>query len=251
MEQRRIYASPPLVEALCDIRFEPGQEWDWTIPGLLYAQLQGEYPLKEQTEHFQVKMEEGQVHQEATRRLRFFREDKTALVQVGQDTLVVNCLRPYPGWKGFRPMLVAALEKYKAVAAPAGVSGCALRYINRLEFPGPSAVLEEYLQTVPVVPKNLPDKLVGWSLALDIPDLARSGIMRLTAGSAPPDEGTAFMLDLRFRAIEPEKLGLSETLLSWIDSAHAVIEETFEASITEQARALFKEELAHAQLPAR
>lgn len=244
MAQRRIYANPPLVEALCDIRFEPGQEWDWTIPGLLYAHLQDDYPLKEQVEHFAIKIEEGKAQQQTNRRMRFSREDKTALVQVGEDALVVNCLRPYPTWDGFRCMVANAVEKYRAVAGPVGVSSCAVRYINKIKFPGPSAILEQYLLTYPVLPKNLPERLAGWSLALDIPDPAHSGLMRLSAGSTSPDEGTAaFLIDLRFLATEPEGLGLDDgTLLNWIDTAHDVIEETFEASITSDARALFNEE---------
>jgi len=254
MAQRRTYAIPPLVEALCEIHFAPGQEWDWTVPGLLYAQLQKDYPRKEQAEQVEVQWGDNpsQVHRQTSRRLRFFNEHKTALVQVGKDLLVFNQLHPYPGWDLFRSMLVSALERYKAVAAPSGVAACALRYLNRLSIPQESATLEDYLLAVPSIPKNLPQTLVGWSLSLDIPHEVRKGVMHLEAGSAP-SQGTgrvAFVLDLRFQAISPKELGLDDGLLEWVDGAHEIIEETFEASITDQARSLF-EELIHDQLASR
>lgn len=255
MAQRRVYGSPPLVEALCEIRFAPGQEWDWTVPGLFYAQVQEVYPRKEQTEQVEVQWRDdpAQMQRQTSRRLRFFNEDKTALVQVGKDLLVFNCLSPYPGWSVFRSMLVGVLEKYRAVATPAGVAACAVRYLNRLSIPQDTATLEDYLLAVPTIPKNLPDTLIGWSLSLDIPHQARKGIMHLEAGSVPPRNSNevCFVLDLRFQAINPEELGLNGALLDWIDNAHDIIEETFEASITDQARSIFDEELIHGQLTAR
>jgi len=251
MHRQRNYANPPVVEALCDIRFAPGQEWDWTIPGLLYAELQGDFPQKEQTEAIAVRVEQGLAPQQVpSRRLRFFNEERTTLIQVGEDTLVVNCLRPYIGWHNFRPMIASALEKYRSIAKPAGVASCSLRYINKIEFAERTVVIEDYLNTYPQMPANLPDHVVGWSLTLDVP--APSGLMRLQAGATSPEEGRAFIIDLRFIAVEPEKLDLAEALLQWIDGAHDIIEQTFEASITDKTRELFHEisekEVAHDRL---
>lgn len=253
MVTRHIYAMPPLVEALCEIRFDPGRTWDWTIPGLLYAQVQEDFPEREQDDQLEIQWRADlpQVQGQTTRRLRFFNRERTALVQVSKDALVLNHLRPYPGWERFRSMLLTVIEKYRVVASPKGVSGCALRYINRIPVPKDEAILEHYLQAIPTVPKNLPETLIGWSLTLDIPHVAQGGVVRLEAGSTPPGEDAAFILDLRFTALNPQGLGLDDPLVAWIENAHEVIEDTFEASITDQARSIFQEELSHDQLPAR
>jgi len=255
MRERRIYASPPLVEALCELRFEPGRAWDLTVPGLLYAEVRESFPVREQEDQMelQFRLDSPQVQKQTTRRMRFFNESKTALIQVSKDALVVNHLRPYPGWDEFRAMILMALEKYKVVAEPKSVSACALRYINRIPVPNDGAILEHYLEAVPNVPKNLPEALIGWSLTLDIPHLERGGVVRLESGSAPGgEEEAAFILDLRFSALEPQQLGLDDALVAWVDGAHDIIEDTFEACITDNARSIFQEEeVRHDQLSAR
>jgi len=74
--------------------------------------------------------------------------------------------------------------------------------------------------------------------------LEHKGIVRLEAGAAPVAEGedAAFILDIRFSALNSHDLGLEDSLIAWIDGAHDVIEETFEASITDNARSIFQEE---------
>ena len=76
-------------------------------------------------------------------------------------------------------------------------------------------------------------------------------MLLLKAGSVYEEEKGSFLLDLSFVAANPAKLGLGDSLLEWIQTAHDKIEETFEASITDKARSLFQEELAHDQLSAR
>lgn len=252
MVKRRIYAMPPIIEALCELRFEPGRPWDWTVPGLLYAKVQDEFPEREHDEQLEFQFGVNVPQVQKTRRLRFFNAEKTALIQLGKDTLVLNHLRPYPKWEQFRAKVLSVLKKYRSVAEPKGVSGCALRYINRIPVPADAAVLEHYLLAIPSVPKNLPETLSGWSLTLDIPFLEDGGVMRLEAGSAPPsEEGAAFILDLRFTALDPASLGLEDALVAWIDRAHDIIEETFEASITDHVRSIFQEEPSHDQLSVR
>lgn len=246
MYSRRTYANPPLIEALCELRFEPGRPWDQTIPGLLYADVRESFPIREQEDQteIQFRLDSQRVQRQTTKRMRFFNSGKTALIQVSPDALVINHLQPYPGWEVFRSKILTALDRYKAVAEPKAVSACALRYINRIPVPSEGAILEHYLVTVPNVPKNLPEALVGWALSLDIPHLERKGIVRLEAGAAPVAEGedAAFVLDIRFSALAPQDLGLEDSLTAWIDGAHDVVQETFEASITSDARLMFQEE---------
>lgn len=44
--KRRQYNNPPIVEALCEIRFSPGQDWDLTIPGHFHEKIKTTYPGK-------------------------------------------------------------------------------------------------------------------------------------------------------------------------------------------------------------
>lgn len=253
MHSRRNYAKAPLVEALCEFHFGATEEWDWTIPGLLYAELEARFPTRQQSEEVEIQVHEDlkNVRRRSSNRLRFLSPDEKRLIQVGPNVLVANCLDPYPGWAVFREIIEDALEKYARVAKPKQVALVALRYINKINVPQEGAILEDYLKAIPQVPAGIPDTLVGWALSLNIPFRDEEGMLLLKAGSVYEEEKGSFLLDLSFVAANPAKLGLGDSLLEWIQTAHDKIEETFEASITDKARSLFQEELSHDQLSAR
>ena len=46
MHQHHRYKNPPIEEALCEFRFKPGQDWDFTIPGKLQTEFGDEYTGK-------------------------------------------------------------------------------------------------------------------------------------------------------------------------------------------------------------
>ena len=48
------YQNNQLVEALCEIQFEPNQKWDWTIPGLFYNNIKEKFPKKQEVRGFGV-----------------------------------------------------------------------------------------------------------------------------------------------------------------------------------------------------
>src|SRR4051794_14853919 len=129
MAKRRNYKNAPLIEALCQIQFQPGAEWDLAIPGLLYSKIQEEFPKRRQQEaiEFLVRGDLKEFkHKKAVDRVQFLRDDEKALVQVGQDSLVINVLRPYPRWENFRAMIESLVESYRQVAEPQGISALAL-----------------------------------------------------------------------------------------------------------------------------
>jgi uncharacterized protein (TIGR04255 family) len=41
-----LYRTPPLVEATCEFRFNPGPQWDATFPGLIYGKLREDFPVR-------------------------------------------------------------------------------------------------------------------------------------------------------------------------------------------------------------
>ena len=245
----RVYPKPPLIEAVCEFRFDPGQEWDWTVPGLFYDRVQEDFPLKRERKNYEVAVGEGpsedgpSVQGLMSSWLQFVREDKSALIQVGPDLLTVNHLRPYTDWPTFKAMIQRSFEEYQAVAKPKGFRRVGLRYINRLEIPDPSVEIEEYVQAVPKIPDSLPQLFAKWAQQVVIPFEEKNGWLVLQTGSAREEESTEshpFMLDLDFRTLDPQQVSL-ETAMEWIETAHKVVEESFEACITEKSRALFEE----------
>lgn len=249
---RRIYKNPPIAEALCDFRFVPGQPWDWTIPGLIYAEVKQEFPAKSQVNPFQIEVSAGT--QEASvqnvvsnvDRMQFLRQDEGALIQVGPDLMSVHHLKPYSDWETFKQMIARSLNVYRRVAEPQGIYRIGLRYINRLEISEQRVEIEDYLLAVPTVPSKVPQLFGGWSQRVEIPFEHANGMLLLQSGSIREEgqKGLIFLLDLDFVTLQPELVKL-DSAMEWIERAHEQIENTFEECITPVTRRLLGEEAQH------
>lgn len=245
----RKYTNPPLVEAVCEFQFNSDSEWDITVPGLVYDKLKGDFPIRETLAHtvdvtIQAGAEEGiQQHlQAASERIRFWREDKQALVQVGPHLLAINHLRPYPTWEGYLPLIEMAYGAYVEVAQPKGIGRIELRYINRIEIPSPTISLEDYFQFYPYIGPNFPHEMgafiTGVQLAYDDDNALR--VQLANAPAERPDCST-IVLDLDYFLGIPQGLEIDGTS-EWLQVAHDRIEQIFEASITDKLRSVFQEE---------
>ncbi len=242
----RIYQNPPLVEALCEFQFVE-DEWDWTIPGLIYQDIQARFPQKRQTKVVEFAMEAdaaqfNQRIQRTTNRMQFVRADETAMVQVGPNLLVVNHLAPYPHWAEFKPIIFDTLSVYQNVAKPAGFNRIGLRYINRIVIPGTDFDFATYFTVQPCLPDTIDVPFRSLFLRLELPYADNNGSLLLTLASTPSEspEMASFILDFDFVTTDASELTV-DTARIWVEQAHNRIEEAFEACITDDLRKLFKE----------
>lgn len=239
---RRQYANPPLIEAVCEFRFEPGDSWDLAIPGLLYKALSSQFPKRRQVRLLESTIAakpEGiwqTVSQEE--RLQCLREDETALVQVGPHLLSVNHLKPYPQWKGFVPLIREALHAYRGVANPKGLQRIGLRYINRIEIPEPNVPLERYFDFYPFVGSRLPQGFFQCVVRIHVPFYGGRDVLRLALSDEPGKP--TFILDLDYFLGQPGKVAF-EDVFQWLDAAHDRVEEAFEGCVKDSLRERFGE----------
>jgi uncharacterized protein (TIGR04255 family) len=240
----KIYRNAPIIEALVEFQFT-SQQWDWTVPGLMYERLERSFPKKRQQNVLQVEMqaEAAQIAQKVKggiARMQFVREDDKALIQVGPDLLAVNYLKPYPNWATFGAQILQALSMYREIAAPTGLKRIGLRYINRVEIPQPRVEIEEYFHIFPKIP--MPQDMSAFLMRVEVPLTAANGLLVITMGSTPSGqpECSAFILELGFSTVQAESLAL-ESSSAWIEGAHMQIENAFEACITDKARVVFEE----------
>ncbi len=242
----RLYKNPPLIEALCEFQFEPGQPWDWTIPGLVYDKLKNEYPKKKQQKIIEMEVRAEQEISQTVKggiaRMQFLREDETALVQVGPNLLVVNHLKPYPTWGKFQEMIKNGLAVYRDVASPKAIKRISLRYINRLEIPQSQVRIEDYILAVPNIPEPLPQVFATWIQRVEIPFEDSNGVMVMQSGLIRHEvpNSIAFLLDLDFITLDIQKVNL-DNAMEWVMGAHDEVEKAFEVCITDKTRALMKE----------
>ncbi len=137
-EQRSLvkpYPNPPLMEALCEFRFAGGSPWDGTVPGLVYEQLRDQFPKRKQVRAIEVQITSSEKGTDQvvrpSERVHLLQEDERAVVQVGANVLVVNCLRPYPSWRRFSQLIGRAFNAYREAAQPGELATIGLRYMRQ------------------------------------------------------------------------------------------------------------------------
>lgn len=244
---RRKYNKPPIVEVVCELIFEPSQPWDWTIPGMLYSAVKENYPKKKQKNSLKLEFKTGleQVPQNVSggiERMQFYKDDETALIQIGPNNLSINHLKPYPDWEVYSQMIKEAYDEYTKISAPKFINRIGLRYINRIETGLKRVEIEDYLLAVPQIPKTMPQLYINWLQKTEIPYTENNGILILQSGSIHEhDNNVTFLLDLDFITQQDHKIELANAI-KWIEKAHEIIEISFEACITDEARKLFNEE---------
>jgi uncharacterized protein (TIGR04255 family) len=231
------YLRPPLQEALCELRFDPGAPWDWTVPGLLWERIRDRFPSKQGKSV--LANETGSTPplppelQHAMARVQFFSEDGSSLVQVGPNLLTVNFLPPYAGWPTFLPLIDEMVGMYREIATPAGLSRVGLRYINKVQIPGTDLDLSQFFVALPVIPAATQGRVLGFLSVADIAPPDGGHTLRYTLGTANSDEqqASAFLLDLDASKSGPDAPSW-DLLHDSLDSLHASVEGAFEGTFT-------------------
>ena len=90
-----VFAKPPVIEALCELRFASSQErpWDHVVPGLLYSAIQSRFPRRR--DRPVVDLSPRGLSPRTF--VQLLTEDEQRFVQVAPDLLAVNSLPPHVG----------------------------------------------------------------------------------------------------------------------------------------------------------
>lgn len=242
------YKNPSIVEALCEFQFISDQPWDITIPGLVYEKIKDNFPEKKQQTGMGIQfrqVEKGVGHkiEPVPSRVQFLKKDKTALIQVAHNLLVVNQLKPYPIWEKFKKTILDNFHIYKKIAASKGLERISLRYINVFEFNEAEIKLEDCFKYYPFIPKGLPQNQTSSLTRVEFPyekNCEKLTLMLATIMPARPD-AISLGLDIDYAIDKPEYISLND-VEKWLDKAHGRVEDAFEASITDRTRSMLEKE---------
>ncbi len=228
------YTKPPLVEALCEFRFESHTPWDATVPGLVYGELSDDFPLKETDLglEFSLQQESHGLSQEVRKvqRAVFMSSDKDTRVQIAPNTLVVNKLQPYEGWASFHPLIIRVVGAYESYSNPDSIASIVLRYINKLAIPMTEGTLDKHLDFYPHAWAGQPVLGQPFMVGLRTAPDSGQGQLKVELTSGPPAESEyPLTLDLEYRLGTPS-LPLRD-VGTWLDGAHTEIESAFESCI--------------------
>jgi uncharacterized protein (TIGR04255 family) len=172
--------------------------------------------------------------------MQFLNEDKTAMVQIGPDLLGINVHAPYPGWAAFFKLISEQFRIYSDIASPKGFKRIGVRYINKIDFPTEWIETTQYFQYYPHLPECIEQRHGPYTMrVLHYSDDDRD-VLTLNLANIVPSPKLAYLLDLDYSLVQADKVQLSDGL-TWVQHAHAKIEDMFEACITDDLRELFEE----------
>ncbi len=242
---RKKYKASPIIEALVEVHFSQTKT-DFTVWADFNNRLKNFYPIVE--ELFTSKAElrvaqdgksrEGKISPEKL--LRFYKKDKTQLVQATKDFVSVNKLKPYSGYENFLADAETVLNDYVDLTAPALTNRIGMRYINQIIIPETSVELSDYFRFMPQIPDEVTEGINNVLLEIQFaPRNSSHQVMTSLRSDISSVEGTTvFFLDIYDILVENNEPNIS-VILDSLNEAHRNIERVFEGFITDKARKLF------------
>jgi uncharacterized protein (TIGR04255 family) len=251
MLERKHYPNPPLVEVYGEFLFAQGESQNWDIFKLseFFQRIggAGRFPERRESGGFKRALRSDSKRRAGRSSApiiwQFISGDANTVVQVGENTLVVNQLPPYYGWEKFVQDVETAVRSYLDLWAPAGVAKAGLHYFDNVEIPGEAIALEDYFNFAPVIPNEwLKRSLLDVAMSCDLEGDERGEVLSFTFGqheSASTEPQVAFRLTWDYQATESLPAELP-SILAFLDRAHTRTSEAFRASLTEKCAALFE-----------
>lgn len=239
------YKNPPLLEAVCEFRFDKQSPWDLSMPGLMYGKFKPRFLKKKQfkeVDYFvRVGGQAGLIQETKTReRLQLLVEDEKEIIQVGEHLLSINRLSPYSSWEEFFPLIKEALAAYRKIATPNAFERVGLKYVNKIEIPQVGFQMEHFFAFYAHLGERLPQEHGPFFVGLDFKfDKDRDRLrLEITNGKSEEPKNTVIFLTLDYNSTDREILGFGK-VEDWLQRAHDRIEEVFEGCLKEPSRELF------------
>ena len=234
------YRKPPFREAVCQVVFDPKGPWDEAIPGLVSNQLHSDFPIRKQATDDGILLSlPSRGKPRAVPRLRLYDKEETSALQIGKHSLAVNQLQPYPSWEVFRPKIEQAIEVYRRVAEPDGITSAELRFVNDIPLPEDSLSFPEYFNIYPALSEEFPADLSAFITGVEFPRMNGTALLMASLMSQVREKEVFIRFDLSFRTVSAAAVVLDESA-DWLERAHTEIEQCFEAGLTQKLKASFE-----------
>lgn len=239
------YRNPPVVEALCELYFA-GSQWSSTTPGLFFEKIKTEYPETRELQQMEARVNiapsaHSAQFQKLGTRTQFIHREKTRLVQLEQNLLVVNQLQPYPRFTVWQPTIRTMLGHYAELAHPSSIDRIGLRYINKIHLPPIPLRMRDYFRIYPEIPPEMAGTHGRFMLRVDVRPHHNDHelIITFALDAVKHNEPISVLFDLYDMKPIPGPFSL-DAVAGVVKEAHENIVLVFENSITEKTRAIFE-----------
>jgi len=241
------YRNPPIVEAVCEFRFSSDTPWEQDLPDRFYDAVKDHFPIRESKKGQSLEIKANNTgiegHRVETIDIQvFLAQDRRMLIQLGPRGLSINCLRPYPSWEGFRPLICQAYETISSLTSVSGLDRIGLLYVDKIEIPGEKIRLEDYFTFYPHLGEGLPQDLMNFMVGCDFAYRDRD-VCRLKLTRAMPEKpsNSAYLLTTDYFLARKDTVKPREAC-AWVEEAHAAVKSLFKGCITKKLEEIFNQE---------
>lgn len=230
------FVNPTIQEAICELHFRLSgdQRWKPDYPAIYFQAIQGEFPNFEPVAHTAMQMRIGVdgIEQSLTSqvRTRYRHGMRSMLLQLSDNLLVINELRPYVGWRQMQADVLAAWHALRSTIPVASIERIGLRYINRVLRSEPEESPSLWLRPGPFVPAAVLSFSTTFSsrVAASLNASSRAIVQVSTIDEDP----LIFMFDID--CILEREIDLEEqALVAALDELHSAVWDIFDNARTD------------------
>ncbi|HEX6989612.1 MAG TPA: TIGR04255 family protein [Bacillota bacterium] len=240
---RRVYRNPPIQEAVCTFRFEPGSGHGSDLHDQFHRRIAHRFVhrVSEKQLEARVTVGAGGPTQEVqiVDATLFTDDERNLQVRVGPNVLAIHHRKPYRGWERFWPAIQLAYTAYCEVSKPKAINRISLRYVNMIKLPEPEPALDRYFSFYPHCGAVLPTFPGAFTVVAESALPGSSDVLRVhMGGMGHEDQRLRVILDLEIFLARQPSFPLTDAQ-NWLFDAHDRVGTAFEACIKNPLREKF------------
>jgi uncharacterized protein (TIGR04255 family) len=243
MQTARHYSRAPITEAIIDLRVTLPDGFSVDDLADIHPDIIDRFPTKEPIHTGSLLFQTGpSIKIDASKEhhgFLFRSEDGLRIFQATLSGFTFNRLAQYDTWEEFSSDARHLWEIYMRICQPSSVTRAAVRFINRLDLPGPALDFKDYLRTVPEVSTDLPQGLSAYFMQLQIPQEDLNCMLIINEAFTPPTSPELVSVILDFDLFrEHNWQSDDEDIWRFLEKLRHRKNLAFEASITDKTRRL-------------
>src|SRR3989344_6831786 len=244
----KTYKNPPLLEAVCEFRFELSGKASTKQVSAFYEKIKGSFPVSKKGKvgsiELKVEPDKSSGKNQMTHKENFyefdqyFSQDEKYSVQLDSGRVSINRVKPYTSWTDFFPMIKLVYSSYIQSFSPTKVLRIGLRYVNEIILSSENFVIQDYFNinaSFPFFPKEKQKSIFLGSVFEQ--EGERDAIkIQFTEKQMKKTSEKAFVLDFDYFLATPPIL--SNRVEKWVEEAHNKIEGAFNGIISDKIKLL-------------
>lgn len=244
----KTYKNPPILEAVCEFRFELPDKASEKQVSTFYEKIKGSFPVAKKGKvgslEFKVEPNKTSGKNQMTHKEDFyefdqyFSQDEKYSIQLDGGRVSIHRIKPYTSWTDLSPLIKLVYNSYLKSFSPTKVIRIGLRYVNEVILSSDQFSFQDYFNIKAsfsfFTEKSQKSIFIG---SVFEQEKGRDAIkVQFIEKQTTKTSEKAFVLD--FDYFLASSFISSNEVEKWVEEAHNKIEEVFESIISDKMKIL-------------